>query len=442
VPKLPLTLVRDADGRPVAVRIRVPDLERLSGSGAVTRLRGAAAACRRRASEIATSLRPRVDVVRDADGRPEALRVRVPTVDVRAHAAAIAATAGSRAPAVPWRIRRAWYMARFWVMYAIPQIELRRDAAHQVTAIALRFGGRAVPAPDFAGGAAPAAETVVVVAEWINEPRRPGLFVTFAEAWQYRRFIGFLGARSFRKLYARTMLGWGWVLIKPLLPIVMNVLFFGALLGQSSGRIPYFLFLMVGNLSWDLFASAMAWSTRGLEMHSKVIGRVYVPRVILPIATMTPAVFNFLINLAATVLVVLYYWARYHTAFITMGVNTLWSVASIVMIAILVTGISMFTSVWGEGTRDARFAVGNVVPILFLLTPVLYPASEVPLKYQKWLMLNPMASFVEAFKYGFLPSDAPDPARFAVAAVFSVALLWFGLLYFVRHNEIQEAQVA
>jgi lipopolysaccharide transport system permease protein len=287
--------------------------------------------------------------------------------------------------------------------------------------------------------ASPAAESL---APWSNEPKRPGPIATAIEVWQYRRFVTFLGAKSFRKLYARTILGWTWVLVAPLFPILLNVFVFGGLIGMTSEGIPYFLFLIVGNLSWDFFASALMWSTRGLEMHRKVIDRVYVPRVILPIATMTPAVFNFLINFTVTVLVVMYYWVKDGTPYLSFGLNTLWSVASLAMIVALVLGIGMFTSVWGETARDARFTLGTVVGVWFLATPVLYPTSQVPLKYQHWLTLNPMASFVEAFKYGFFRTTPPDPMRFAIGAALALVLLVSGLLFFAWRGEIEETVVA
>src|SRR6185295_14133624 len=160
-------------------------------------------------------------------------------------------------------------------------------------------------------------------AVWSNEPKGQGPVAAAREVWQYRRFVNCLGLKSFRKLYARTMLGWGWVFITPLFPILLNLFVFGALIGMTSEGIPYFLFLTIGNLSWDFFQSALMWSTRGLEMHRKVIDRVYVPRVILPIATMTPAIFNFLINFTVTVGVVAYYWIKDGTPYLTMGLNTL-----------------------------------------------------------------------------------------------------------------------
>jgi lipopolysaccharide transport system permease protein len=279
-------------------------------------------------------------------------------------------------------------------------------------------------------------------ATWSNEPKRQGPIAAAIEVWQYRRFVRFLGAKSFRKLYARTMLGWSWVLIGPLVPILLNLFVFGALIGMTSEGIPYFLFLTIGNLSWDFFQSALMWSTRGLEMHRKVMDRVYVPRVILPIATMTPAIFSILINSTVTAGVVAYYWIKDGTPYLAIGLNTLWSVAALAMIVTLVLGIGMFTSVWGETARDARFTLGNVLQLWFLATPVLYPTSQVPPQYQKWLLLNPMASFVEAFKYGFFKTNPPDLTRFLVAALMAIVLLTVGLLFFSWRGEIEETALA
>lgn len=277
---------------------------------------------------------------------------------------------------------------------------------------------------------------------WSIEPKRPGLIATAIELWQYRRFINFLGVKSFRKLYARTILGWSWVFITPLFPLLLNALVFGGLIGLKSEGIPYFLFLTIGTISWDLFSNALMWSTRGLEMHRKVLDRVYVPRVILPIATTTPAVFNFLISAAVTVVVVGYYWVKDGTPYLSLGGHTLWSVAAIAAIATFVLGIGMFTSVWGESARDTRLLLGPVTQLWFLATPVLYSTSQVPVEYQKWLALNPMASFVEAFKYGLFGTNPPDPVRFAIAVTFAVALLSVGLVFFSWRSEIEETAVA
>jgi lipopolysaccharide transport system permease protein len=153
-------------------------------------------------------------------------------------------------------------------------------------------------------------------------------------------------------------------------------------------------------------------------------------------------VFNTLVNVTVTVLVVFYYWIKDGTPYLTLGLHTIWSVAAFAMILTFVLGIGMFTSVWGETARDARFTLGTVLQLWFIATPVLYPTSQVPLQYQKWLILNPMASFVEAFKYGFFKTNPPDLLRFAVASVVAIVLLSVGILFFAWRGEIEETVIA
>ena len=270
---------------------------------------------------------------------------------------------------------------------------------------------------------------------WLNEPRAPGPVATAREVWRNRRFLKYLGVRVMRKLYARTVLGWLWLLILPLFPILIRVVVFGGLLGLTAEGIPYFLFVTVGTVSWAFFATALVWSTRGLELNRKVLKFVYVPRLILPLAALAPAAFELAIHLGVLALVVLFYWMRDGTPYIVIGMHSFWSLAALACILVLVLGIGLFTSVWGESARDARFAIAYFSTIWFLLTPILYPVSAIAPRYRAWLYANPMASFVEAFKYGLLRMEPPDPARFAVAVATSLALLAGGMLFFAGRDD-------
>jgi len=274
-------------------------------------------------------------------------------------------------------------------------------------------------------------------ATWVNGPRLPGLLATTREVWRYRRFLSHLGMRAIRKMYARTALGWVWLLIRPLFPILIRALVFGGLLGLMAEGVPYFLFLTIGTVSWNLFASALIWSTRGLELNRKVVSQVYVPRVILPIATTAPALFEFLLNLGVIVLAALFYWVKDGTPYVQLGLHTLWSIAAVVLTMTLVLGIGFFTSVWGERARDARFTAGQLLTVGLLVTPVLYPVSAVPAALHPWLYANPMAAFVQAFKYGLLKLEVPDPVHFTIATVTTLTILVAGLFFFSSKEEAE-----
>ena len=266
--------------------------------------------------------------------------------------------------------------------------------------------------------------------QWLIEPRRAGLRATATEVWRYRRLLRFFASKSLQKLYRRTVLGWSWLFIRPLFPLLINTMIFGGMLGIDSYGIPYFLFLNVGIAVWDLFASGTAWGTRALDLNRGFLTRIYVPRLILPVATMTPAYLNFAIQLAVIAVAVTYYAFTKGVVYLTPS-HLGWAVLAAIMAATLALAVSLWTSVPALVARDVRFTMQYVLSLWIFLTPVLYPI-RLPAKYEWVLALNPMASIVEAFKYGVLGIDVLDVRGLAISAAIILAVLISGLAFFRR----------
>jgi lipopolysaccharide transport system permease protein len=269
--------------------------------------------------------------------------------------------------------------------------------------------------------------------EWVISSDVPGALRTLADVWTYRRLLLFLARRTLQKTYRRTVLGWMWLFIIPLLPLALRTLVFGGLLGVTSDGIPYFLFLTAGQLLWDLFAVGLTWSTRGLELHTGAQD-VYVPRVLMPLASMSLAFFDLAIKIGVLVLVVTYFWIRDGRSYIVVGPALLLVPAALLLTVLLAMGIALFTSVWSEQARDTRFALGQVLSIWYLLTPILYPVSAVPESWRAWMMLNPLAALVDAFKFGLLGIGRPDPRMFASAALLTLVVFVAGIRYFATRD--------
>jgi lipopolysaccharide transport system permease protein len=267
---------------------------------------------------------------------------------------------------------------------------------------------------------------------WEVAARHPGVASTMAEVWRYRRLLGFIGARALRKMYRRTLLGWVWLFINPLFPIALRVLIFGALLQVSSNGLPYFLFLLGGTVVWDVFASSLMWGTRSLEMNRDLTDQIYHPRAILPFGNVTPALLDLAIKAAVFIGAVAFYLARDGHLYVRVDASLLWAGAALAVALLFAVAISLFTSVWGETTRDARFALGQLLAVWFLLTPVLYPLSEVPAPQRTWMLLNPLAIITETFKWALFGVGEFQPRAFGVTAAAVVMLLLAGLLYFTR----------
>ncbi|NOT24845.1 MAG: ABC transporter permease [Acidobacteria bacterium] len=267
---------------------------------------------------------------------------------------------------------------------------------------------------------------------WEVTPRYPGAGATLVEVWQYRRLMGFIGDRALRKQYRRTVLGWLWLFINPLFPIALRAVIFGALLGVGSNGLPYFLFLLAGTVIWDVFATSLNWGTRALEMNRDLTSQIYHPRALLTIGNMTPAFLNLGLKVGVFALALAYYSIRDGRGYLRGDWSMLWALAALVLAFLLSLAFSMFTSIWGERLRDIRFGLGQLLSVWYLLTPVLYPLSQVPPEHRDWMLLNPLAIIVETFKWGLFGVGEFYPNALGGTAAGVVLLLTGGLIYFAR----------
>jgi lipopolysaccharide transport system permease protein len=267
---------------------------------------------------------------------------------------------------------------------------------------------------------------------WETSPRYPGPLATIAEVWEYRRLLRFIGDRALKKMYRRTVLGWLWLFINPLFPIALRALVFGGLLGVGSNGLPYFLFLLAGTVVWDVLANSLMWGTRALEMNRDLTIQIYHPRAILPFGNMTPALLNLALKVGVFAAALVFYSVRDGHAYLRGDAGLLWAGAALVLAFLFALAISFFTSIWSETARDIRFALGQLLSVWYLLTPVLYPLSQVPEAQRGWMMLNPMAIILETFKWGLFGVGEFYPRPFAVTAVSILALWAAGLTYFAR----------
>jgi lipopolysaccharide transport system permease protein len=289
----------------------------------------------------------------------------------------------------------------------------------------MQHGNAAVPAPD------PQA--------WEVRPGHPGPLATLVEIWRYRRLLPFLAARALQKIYRRTLIGWLWVIIIPLFPITLRAIVFGALLDVPSDGVPYILFIACGSLIWDLFAQGLTWGTRALDISGGIVEQLYVPRAIIPVGGMLPAVVDFAVKLVAVSLIVAWFWIARGNPYVSIGAFG-WTLAALLATWIFALGLSFFTSVWGEQGRDARMLLGYVLSVWYLLTPVLYPVSQMPESWQRWVALNPMAPLVETFKWSLFGVGQHDPRAFAIACAVIAGVFAWGLTYFARLDAVANEQ--
>jgi lipopolysaccharide transport system permease protein len=272
--------------------------------------------------------------------------------------------------------------------------------------------------------------------EWVIEPRVASAVSRMGEVWRYRALLKFFASRAVSKLYRRTVLGRAWLFIRPLFPLLVKTLIFGSLLNVGSSGVPYFVFLVVGTAAWELFSGSTTWGTRSLELNRGLITRIYVPRLILPMAMLALPLVTFGLHLVVGAAAVVWYRVADGVWYVPGGWQVLWAVLGFFLCLLLGFAISLWTSVLGAQARDVRFTLNYVLDFWFFLTPVLYPLSAISPERQ-WLMyLNPMTSIVELVKFGLLGIGAVHPQALGGTAGLIVVVLVGGLWFFGKAESV------
>jgi len=250
--------------------------------------------------------------------------------------------------------------------------------------------------------------------------------------WAYHELFYFLTWRQIKVRYKQTVLGFAWAIIQPVMMMVVFSLFFGNLLGVSSEGTPYPLFSYAALLPWNLFAQGVALSSNSLVSEANLVKKVYFPRLAMPLSGILPPLVDFLIGFL--VLVGLMFYFGYG-----LTLRMLWLPVFIILAMLTAAGIGLWLSAINAKYRD----IGHIVPFLIQLglfvSPVVYPASLLPQRFQTFYGLNPMAGVIEGFRWTLLGTEPPG-YLIAVSAAIVILLLVSGLYYF-RHREKEFADV-
>jgi lipopolysaccharide transport system permease protein len=256
------------------------------------------------------------------------------------------------------------------------------------------------------------------------QPSKSFSAVDLPEFWHYRELLYFLTLRDIKVRYKQTLLGVTWVLLQPLLTTIVFTIFLGVLIRVPSEGTPYVLFVYVGLLPWTFFSAAIISSSNSLVNNAHLITKVYFPRSLIPVS----AVAGRLLDLALAFIVLICLMAYYHVA-LTWAILLL--PVLVALITLLALGVGMVTSALNVKYRD----VGVLIPVLLQLwmyaSPVVYPASLVPSRWQHIYKLNPLVGLVGSFRAAALGGQI-DWSALAWSVGTIAALLVYAAFLFRR----------
>ncbi len=253
------------------------------------------------------------------------------------------------------------------------------------------------------------------------------------ELWRYRELLYFLAWRDVKVRYKQAVFGAAWAVAQPLFTMAIFTLFFGRLAGVPSGSMPYPLFSFCGLVAWMYFSSTLTQAGNSLVSNSSLLTKVYFPRALLPAATALGGILDLLVCLACLGAMMIYY--KVHPSWALLLVPWV-----LLLMIVLVVGISMLLAALNVRFRDVKYVVPFMVQLWLFVTPIIYPISFLPQKYQQLVALNPMTGIVEALRACIVWDGSFDWSLLATSCVITLLVFIAGVAYF-RKAEREFADV-
>lgn len=269
--------------------------------------------------------------------------------------------------------------------------------------------------------------------QWLFEisPERSNFKLNFKEIYQYRDLLMLFIRRDIVSIYKQTVLGPLWFFISPLLSSFTQYWVFGRLANLPSDGVPYFLFVLGGNVLWSYFQTSLNGTADTFRANQGIFGKVYFPRAIVPLSITASNLFQFNIKLLLFLV------------FITiMGFVdniTIWALTlplMIISMALISMGLGMIISALTTKYRDFTHLMSFAVGLAMYVTPVIYPTSmfleKVPVGKQWLIYANPLTSIFDVYRLAFLGVGEINLGGLLYSVSFAFVVYVLGLLVFNR----------
>ena len=267
----------------------------------------------------------------------------------------------------------------------------------------------------------------------IIEARPETLGARLRSLWQYRAFLGFLSKEIVMRRARGTLLGFWWVLLRPLMPVVTLIFTFTSVKPvETPAGVPYSVFFLSGYITWRVFQSALTYLPRTMTWMQSIMRRAYFPRLLVPVAGLAPTLIEFALLCGAFVVVVVSAWWQDGHLPIRVGWQMLALLPALLGALMFALAIGMPTAVVALFFRDVRYAMRSFAGVFMFLTPVVYPVTFIPEQY-RWAMyaFNPMAAVVEMSRWALIGGQL-DPVYLALSFLTNIVLFVASVTFFLR----------
>ena len=241
--------------------------------------------------------------------------------------------------------------------------------------------------------------------------------------------------RNFVSRYKQTVLGPAWAIIQPFFTTVVFSLVFGEIAGLGAAGVPNFIFYLSGTVIWTLFSNCLIQNSTTFISNAGIMGKVYFPRLVMPISTAISQYITFAIQFAFMLLFLIYYLIfgqRVHPNWYMLFLPVL-----LIQTAVLGTGLGIIVSSLTTKYRDLSMAVGFFVTLWQYASPIAYDMFSRRSLYERrtayyFYMLNPVTPIINMFRYGFLGTGEIDWFYYGLSVVTTVVVAVIGVRMFIK----------
>lgn len=246
----------------------------------------------------------------------------------------------------------------------------------------------------------------------------------FRELWLYRGLAYFLAWRDVKVRYKQTLFGAAWAIIQPLVLMILFTFVFGTVLNvKTPPGVPKPIFYYSGLVPWTLFTGALAAASGSLVSNSNLVGKIYFPRLILPLSAVGSNLVDFVIALSFVFVMIFMYG-------LGVSVEVLWLPLFTLLALLTALAMGLWLTALHARYRDVQYVVPFLMSVLVFLTPVFFPLSQVPRGARAIYLLNPMTGVVEGFRWALTDAGSPPGLLMLVSAAMMLLLFVSGLFYF------------
>lgn len=268
----------------------------------------------------------------------------------------------------------------------------------------------------------------------VIKPKNRLFEVDFKEIWQYRDLFSMFVKKDIITQYKQTILGPAWFFIQPALTTIMYMVVFGGIAKISTDGLPQPLFYLAGIVCWQYFADCLNKTSATFTNNQHIFGKVYFPRMIVPLATVTSNLVRMGIQFLLFIAVYIFYVLS--GVAVAPNIYVLLLPVLVLMLAGLSLGFGIIISSLTTKYRDLTILFTFIVQLWMYATPVIYPLSTMPADKQWIMAINPVTSIIETFKFSLMGVGTFSWGMLAYSFVFMIVLMGIGIVVF---NKVQRS---